>query len=304
MVATYEVRDDAFRRLMAEDAPVQRIAAGFGFTEGPVWRGDHLLFSDIPNNRIVRWRQLPEGPEVTTFRYPACQFVGTARGGSNGLTLDAEGRLLACEHGGRRLSRTEPDGAIVTLADTYQGQRLNSPNDVVARADGSIYFTDPPYGLKDQREEKELPHNGVYRRAPDGALTLLVDDFERPNGLAISPDGRTLYVDDTARGHIRAFDLRADGTVGNGRVFADLRAAERGAPDGMKLDVEGNVWCTGSGGVWVIAPDGTILGRILMPEVTANLAWGGTDNRTLYLTSSTSVCRLECRIAGQPLAAV
>ena len=144
----------------------------------------------------------------------------------------------------------------------------------------------------------------MLRRAPDGTLTLLVEDFERPNGLAISPDGRTLYVDDTTRGHIRAFDLAGDGLVANGRVFADLGAPERGAPDGMKLDVEGNVWCTGAGGVWVIAPAGTILGRILMPEVTANLAWGGAGNRTLFLTASTSVYQLECAVAGQPVSAV
>ncbi len=304
MVAQFEVRDRALRRLIPEEAQVTRIAGGFGFTEGPVWVRDQLLFSDIPHNRIVRWRHLPEGPEVTTFRHPVCAFVGTARGGSNGLTLDAQGRLLACEHGARRLSRTEPDGTVVTLADTYRGRRLNSPNDAVARPDGAIYFTDPPYGLRHQREGQEMPCNGVLRRAPDGTLTLLVEDFARPNGLAISPDGRTLYVDDTARGHIRAFDLAGDGLVANGRVFAALDAAERGAPDGMKLDVEGNVWCTGAGGVWVIAPNGAILGRILMPEVTANLAWGGADHRTLFLTASTSVYQLECAIAGQPVSAV
>jgi gluconolactonase len=304
MVAQFEVRDAAFHRLVPDGAAVQRIAGGFGFTEGPVWTGDALLFSDIPNNRIVRWRALPEGPEVTTLRSPACHPVGTARGGTNGLTLDAQGRLLACEHGGRRLSRAEPDGSVVALAERFDGKRLNSPNDVVARPDGSAYFTDPPYALPNHSEGKELPFNAVFRLAPDGALTPVVDDFERPNGLAISPDGRTLYVDDTARGHIRAFDLRDDGSVGNGRVFADIRAAERGVPDGMKLDVEGNVWCTGAGGVWVIAPTGDVLGRILMPEVTANLAWGGEGDRTLFLTASTSVYRLACGVAGQPLSAV
>jgi gluconolactonase len=306
-VASFEVRDAAFRRLVPEDAIVERVAAGFGFTEGPVWRGDHLLFSDIPNNRIVRWRPLPEGPEVITFRAPACPILpGSRVGGSNGLTLDAQGRLLACEHGARRVTRTEPDGTVVTVAESYQGRHLNSPNDIVARPDGSLYFTDPPYGIidGDQSLHKEMPCNAVLRRDPDGRLTILADDFERPNGLAIAPDGRTLYVDDTARGHIRAFDLRADGTIGNGRLVADIRAAEPGVPDGMKLDAEGNVWCTGAGGVWVIAPDGTVLGRLLMPEVTANLAWGGDDHRTLFLTGSTSLYRLVCTIAGQPLSAV
>jgi len=304
MVARFEVRDAAFRRLVPDDAVVQRIAGGFGFTEGPVWTGEVLLFSDIPNNRIARWRPLPEGPEVTTFRHPACVPVGNARGGSNGLTLDAQGRLLACEHSGRRVSRTEPDGTVITLADRYDGKRLNSPNDVIARSDGSIYFTDPPYALPNLTEGKELSFNGVYRREADGRLTPLVDDFEQPNGLAISPDGRTLYVDDTARGHIRAFDLGPDGGVTHGRVFADIRAAEPGVPDGMKIDTEGNVWCTGSGGVWVIAPSGQVLGRILMPEVTANLAWGGDDRRTLFLTASTSVYRLVCGVVGQALSAI
>ena len=325
MIATIEVRDEAVRRLIPEGARVEQIASGFGFTEGPVWTGDALLFSDIPNNSIMRWEEdlpgdsasqpstpgqaagRPRPPfarKLTTFRHPVCQFVGSARGGSNGLTLDAQGRLLACEHGGRRVSRSGTDGSVETVVDSYQGKRLNSPNDIVARPDGSILFTDPPYALPNHSEGKELDVNGVYRLSPEGALQLLVDDFERPNGLAISPDGGTLYVDDTARGHLRAFDLRADGSVANGRVFADIRSSEPGVPDGMKLDSEGNIWCTGSGGVWIITPSGTVLGRILMPEVTANLAWGGEGNRALFLTASTSVYRLECGIAGQALSSV
>jgi gluconolactonase len=306
-LAQFEIRDEALRRLLGETARVERIAGGLGFTEGPIWRGDHLLFSDIPNNRIVRWRRLSEGPELTTFRAPACPILpGSRVGGSNGLTVDGEGRLLACEHGARRVSRTEADGAIVTLAERYQGKRLNSPNDVVARADGSIYFTDPPYGLdgQDSSPVKELPHNGVYRRSPDGRLTLLVDDFERPNGLAIAPDGRMLYVDDSARGHIRAFRLTADGTLDEGRVLVDLRSSEPGVPDGMKLDSQGNIWCTGAGGVWIVAASGQVLGRILMPEVTANLAWGGPDRRSLFLTASTSLYRLVCAVPGQTVSAV
>jgi gluconolactonase len=325
MVARFEVRDELFRKLVPDGARVEQIATGFGFTEGPVWVGDHLLFSDIPNNAIMRWEEQlldqdtsqQPGQEqgagrprrgfvrkLTTFRHPVCQFYGTARGGSNGLTLDAQGRLLACEHGARRVSITEADGTVTTFADSYQGMHLNSPNDIVARPDGSVYFTDPPYGMRDQSEGKEMHCNGVFHRAPDGTLTLLVEDFERPNGLAISPDGRTIYIDDTARGHIRAFDLGSDGTITNGRVFADIRSSEPGVPDGMKLDSDGNIWCTGAGGVWVIAPSGTVLGRILMPEVTANLAWGGDGNRTLYLTSSTSLCLLECAIAGQALSSI
>ncbi|MCW3978330.1 MAG: SMP-30/gluconolactonase/LRE family protein, partial [Candidatus Bathyarchaeota archaeon] len=195
------------------DAAVEKVAGGFEFTEGPVWVPDgYLLFSDIPASTIYRWT--PGSVSAEVFRAPS--------GRSNGLTLDREGRLLACEHD-RRLSRTEGDGSVVTLAERYEGKLLNSPNDVVVRSDGSIYFTDPPYGLPRQEEGRELDFNGVYRLAPDGALTLLDDSFDRPNGLAFSPDERVLYVNDSRRGHIRAFDVRADGTLSNGRVFAELR---------------------------------------------------------------------------------
>ncbi len=180
MVARYEVRDDAFRRLVAEDAPVQRIAAGFGFTEGPVWRGDHLLFSDIPNKRIVRWRRLPEGPELTTY----------ATGSSNGLTLDRQGNVVAAEHDGRRVTRIADGGRRTVLAERFEGKRLNSPNDIVVKSDGSIYFTDPPYGLTGR---SELGFYGVFRLAPDGKLLLLARDIGYPNGLAFSPDEKLLY---------------------------------------------------------------------------------------------------------------
>ncbi|MER3406440.1 MAG: gluconolactonase, partial [Chloroflexota bacterium] len=249
-----------------------------------------LLFSDIPRNRIVRWRELPEGPEVTTFRYPS--------GNSNGLTLDRQGRLIACEHGNRRVSRTEPDGTVVSLAERYEGRRLNSPNDVVVRSDGGVYFTDPPYGLRNLTEGKELPFQGVYRIEPDGRLTLLVDDFERPNGLAFSPDEMVLYIDDSARRHIRAFDVRPDGTLANGRVFFDMQSPDSGSPDGMKVDVHGNVFCTGPGGTWVMTPAGRLLGRIITPEQPANLAWGGQDWSTLFITARTSVYRLRTATMG------
>lgn len=286
----FEVYDPAFYHLIPQETPIERIAGGFGFTEGPVWRGDHLLFSDIPRNRIVRWRELPEGPEVTTFRYPS--------GNSNGLTLDRQGRLIACEHGNRRVSRTEPDGTVVSLAERYEGRRLNSPNDVVVRSDGGVYFTAPPYGLRNLTEGKELPFQGVYRIEPDGRLTLLVDDFERPNGLAFSPDEMVLYIDDSARRHIRAFDVRPDGTLANGRVFFDMQSPDSGSPDGMKVDVHGNVFCTGPGGTWVMTPAGRLLGRIITPEQPANLAWGGQDWSTLFITARTSVYRLRTATMG------
>jgi len=285
-----EVADPALRRLVAEDARIEHLATGFRFTEGPVWRGNHLLFSDIPNSRIVRWRSLPEGPEISTFRHPS--------GNSNGHTLDRSGRLISCEHSNRRVSRTEADGSVSVVADRYQGRRLNSPNDVVVRSDGVIFFTDPPYGLGPGEPGKELAFNGVYRGDPDGTLTCLVEDFDRPNGLAFSPDERTLYIDDTVRQHIRAFDVDLAGSLSNGRIFAELRSTDRGGADGMKVDVQGNVYCTGPGGVWVLAPDGTHLGRVRPAEVPANVAWGEDDWRTLYMTAQTSLYRLQMAVAG------
>lgn len=287
---TFDVKDPALHELVAPDAPAQRVAGGFGFTEGPVWRGDHLLFSDIPRSRTVRWRLLPEGPEVTTFRTPS--------GNANGLTLDKQGRLLACEHSGRRVSRIAADGTVTAAAERYEGKRLNSPNDVIVRSDGTIYFTDPPYGLRENPEAKELEFNGVYRITPDGTLVLLADDFDRPNGLALSPDEKTLYVDDSPRRHIRAFDVQADGSIGNGRLFLDMSSPDNGSPDGMKVDVEGNIFCTGPGGIWVINPAGELLGRIFLPEQPANLAWGEEDWRMLYVTAQTSLYRIRCRTQG------
>jgi len=288
-----EEYSSVLRQIVPEEAMVEQIAAGFGFTEGPVWRGDHLLFSDIPRNRIVRWRRLGEGPEITTFRCPS--------GNSNGLTLDKSGRLIACEHSMRCITRTEIDGSITVLADRYKGRRLNSPNDVVVRSDGSIYFTDPPYGLKDLSVWKELSFNGVYRLTPDGELVLLVDDFDRPNGLAFSPDETILYVDDTAKSHIRAFDVSPDGNISNDRVLIDMKSPDQGGPDGMKVDQKGNIYSTGPGGLWIIDPNGQCLGRIILPELPANVAWGDEDWRTLYITARTGVYRMRLAISGIPL---
>jgi len=296
-----EARDPRFSHLLAEDAVVERIACGFRFTEGPIWVDDHLLFSDIASSRIVRWTPLPEGPELRTYRFPS-QLA-------NGLTVDASGRLLTCEGASRQLTRTETDGTLTILAHTYQGKRLNAPNDVVVAADGSIYFSDPfwghlfdnPTGERVRLEDRELPFAAVFRVGRDDQLTPVADDFEVPNGLAFSPDFRTLYIDDSRRRHIRAFDVRADGSLTNGRVFATLEAPERGAPDGMKVDQEGNIFCTGPGGVWVLAPDGAILGRIRPPEQPANVAWGDTDLRTLYMTAQTSVYRVRVNVPGVPV---
>ena len=302
-MSSLEVRNAGLHDLIAADASIERIAGGLAFTEGPVWRkrDNTLLFSDIPNNRIVRWRRLPEGPELTTF----------ATGRSNGLTLDGEGQVLAAEHGGRGVSRIADNGARTMLADRFQGKRLNSPNDIVIKSGGAIYFTDPPYAVQPAtpgatRPEgwwaaaipgKEQSCNGVYRLAPGGALQLLVEDFLLPNGLAFSPDEAILYIDDSARKHIRAFDVRADGSLTNSRILLDMASSDPGVPDGLKVDLQGNVFSTGPGGVWVCRADGTFLGRIILPELPANLAWG-EDGSVLFLTARTSVYRIQTKTRG------
>lgn len=294
MAEFLEVYHPRMRQIVPADATIERVAGGLGFTEGPVWLDNSLIFSDIPRNRICRLSFAPEGPVLGTFRHPS--------GHSNGLTIDRAGRLIACEHGNRRVSRTEADGTIVNLATHFQGKRLNSPNDVVARSDGSVYFTDPPYGLPGLTHGKELAVNGVYRIGPDGELGLLVDDFDRPNGLAFSPDESLLYVDDSPRRHVRVFDVHPDGSLGGGRVFADMSATpDRGSPDGMKIAVDGTIFCTGPGAVWVYHPNGDLLGRIVPPEKPANLAWGGADRQTLYITAETSVYRLAVTVVGIPV---
>jgi gluconolactonase len=298
---TLEVRDARLNDLVDPEAPIDRVAGGLGFTEGPVWRGGALLFSDIPNKRIARWRRLPEGPELTTF----------ATGMSNGLTLDRQGRVLAAEHDGRRVSRIADDGTRTVLAERFQGKRLNSPNDIVTKSDGSIYFTDPPYAVVPSRPGTVRPANwwtqpipgkeqtchGVYRIAADGELNLLEDNFALPNGLAFSPDESVLYIDDSAHKHIRAFDVRADGTLTRSRILLDMASDDPGVPDGLKVDVNGNVFCTGPGGVWVCGPDGKLFGRIVFPELPANLAWG-EDGSVLFATARTSVYRLPTKTRG------
>ncbi len=276
------------------DAPEQ-LGTGFLFTEGPVWHptGKFLLFSDMPGDHLRRWSDA-EG--VTTFRKP-CNM-------SNGLTYDRRGRLIACEHASSRLTRTETDGRIVPLATHYQGRQLNSPNDVVCRSDGSLYFSDPPYGrakFYGVERPQELPFQGVYRVGADArAPVLLVDDFDRPNGLCFSLDEARLFVNDTARQHIRVFDVRPDGTLGNGRLWAETKGEAPGAPDGMKLDSAGNVYCCGPGGIHVFDPDARLQEVIAVPEYPANFAWGGDDYRSLFITASTSLYRVRRRVPGLP----
>ena len=287
-----EVIRDEMADLIDPAAEPELVADGFQFTEGPVWDPAQvcLFFSDIPANTIFKWS--PEGG-VVAYRQPSCH--------SNGLTLDGQGRLLSCEHSGRRVS-IEADGELKTVVDSYQGKKLNSPNDLIVCQNGDIIFTDPPYGLSNRHgvaAEQELPFLGVYR-LPFGESEpiLLVDDFERPNGLAITADEKTLYVDDTQRGHIRAFDVQEDGSLANGKVLAELKGDEEGAPDGMKLDRNGNIYCTGPGAVWVFNPVGDLLGKIKLPLPAANLNWGGEDRQTLFFTARTDVYRIACKVGG------
>jgi gluconolactonase len=279
---------------LIEAGDPQQIATGFQFTEGPVWHPDgYLIFSDISASRTYTWQ--PNGT-VAIFREPS--------GFANGLTLDHQRRLIACEHGGRRVSRVAADGTVTTLADSYGGKRLNSPNDVVVKSDGTIYFTDPPYGLAPPHgpsvQEQEQPCNGLYRLTPNGELELLIDDFDRPNGLAFSADESLLYVDDSPRRHVRVFDVLPNGGLANSRIFADMDHPQPGSPDGMKIDSEGHVFVTGATGVWVFEPDGTCLGVIVTPERPANCAWGDPDRQTLYITARTSLYRVRTTVPGLP----
>ena len=278
-----------FQSLFPEKTQLIRVATGFRFTEGPVWfsRGNYLLFSDIPANTIFK---LSANGLVSVFRKPS--------GHSNGLTIDGVGRLITCEHGTRRVTRTEPNGFVTVMADRFEGKRLNSPNDIVVKSNGTIYFTDPPYGIKPNQQEQ--PIQGVYKLVPDTTdMVVVVSDFEKPNGLAFSPDEKTLYIDDSStRRHIRAFDVLPNGNIANGRLFHDMSNEEKGNPDGMKVDRNGTLFCTGPGGVWVFHPKGQHLGTIVTPEKPANCAWGDDDLRTLYITAKTSVYAIRVNTPG------
>jgi len=272
-----------------ETTQAERLATGFVFTEGPLWHPDGFYyFVDVRASML--YRVAPGRPH---------EVVREKTGGGNGTTFDLQGRLILCEGDNRRVTRRAADDRFEVLVDRFEGKRLNRPNDVVCRSDGSIYFTDP--GLRVPLAEREVEHAGVYRIAPDGAVSL-VADFEYPNGLAFSPDERLLYVANTRWAqYIHVLELDADGRMLRRRIFADMSSDETdGVPDGMKVDVEGRVYCTGPGGTWVFAPDGTRLGVIRTPEVPANLAFGGPDLRTLFFTARTSVYTLRAKVPGQP----
>jgi gluconolactonase len=313
--------DPAADRIIPAGAMLERIATGFKWVEGPVWAGDSLFFADIPANSIHKWNP---AKGVTSFLHPSgykgtTPYTGTEPG-SNGMTLDRRGRLTVAGHGQRdvyRLESLSPDAKVTILADSYHGKLLNSPNDLVYKSDGSLYFTDPPYGLQTQKDsdpEKQQPVNGVYRipQAVDrkhgsmparNDLQLLVSDLPRPNGIAFSPDEKYLYVNNSEPKKIwMRYSVQPDGTLAEGKLLYDATADPRlGNPDGMKVDVEGNIYSAGPGGVWIFSPEGKPLATILIAEKVANVAWAGPDRKTLYIAASTSVYRVNLGIAGAPL---
>jgi gluconolactonase len=304
--------DPRLDKLLPKDATVETIARGFIWTEGPAWNkeGKFLVFSDIPHNVVHKWQ---EGKGISDFVKPSGYTGKTPRGGkpgdepgSNGLLFDAEGRLTLCEHGDRRVTRIEKDGKKTVLADNYMGKKLNSPNDLVYHTNGDLYFTDPPYGLLKREKDPalELDFFGVYLFKKDGKLVLLTKEMTRPNGIALSPDEKTLYVanSDPAQPIWKSFPIRGDGTLGEGKVFFDatkwVKEKRPGLPDGMKVDVEGNLWATGPGGVWIFTPDGAVLGNIDTGTNTANVAFGD-DGSTLYIAANHDICRIRTKTKGK-----
>jgi len=308
--------DPALDALIPAGAHLEKIGEGFGFVEGPVWvhsgKPGYLLFSDIPANVIDK--RTPDG-KVTVFLAKS-GFAGDDPGdagflysngnatvplyGSNGITLDKQGRVTYCQHGDRGVMRLEKDGKRTVLADRYEGKRLNSPNDLVYKSDGSLYFTDPSFGLRklDQDPKKELPFSGVYRLA-NGKPQLIIKDLKAPNGIAFSPDEKYLYVDDSFAKTYWRYEVQPDGTVANGKIFFDMSSSkEDGVPDGIKIDQKGNIYGAAPGGVWVFSPEGKHLGTIKPTENPANFAWGDDDAKTLYFTAVTGLYRLRVNIPG------
>jgi gluconolactonase len=301
--------DPRFDALVPKTAKLEKLADGFSWVEGPVWdqQAKAILFSDIPNNVVHKWK---EGDGLTEFLRPA-GYTGSApftgrEPGSNGLTWDSERRLVLCQHGDRRIARLDAPGRFTTLVDRYEGRRLNSPNDLTYRSNGDLYFTDPPYGLPGTFKDpgRELDFTGVYRLAKNGTLTLLTRELKAPNGIAFSPDEKTLYVAQSSGDEpiIMAYPLKADGTIEAGKVLINvkpgMRADKPGGPDGLKVDAQGNLFATGPGGVWVIASDGTHLGTIETAAKTANVAWGD-DGSVLYITADKVLYRIRTSTRGR-----
>lgn len=292
-----DVEDARLLDLCDPAADLECLASGFQFVEGPAWHPvrQDLVFSDIAGDRLYRWRA---ADGVTVFRQPSRM--------ANGNTYDALGRLLTCEHAASRVTRTEPDGTLTIIAARYAGRELNSPNDIVVRSDGAIYFTDPNFGRRPSRvgvpRPQQQPGQAVYRVDPDTlALTRLADDFDQPNGLCFSLDERRLFVNDSARGHIRVFEVDAAGDLRGGQIWAEVVGEGPGVPDGLKVDAQGNVYCAGPGGLHVFSPAGEALGRVRVPEQAANFTWGEADARSLFITATSTLYRLRVRAPGRLL---
>ena len=286
-----QIRDPRFVDIVGSKLRFERLADGFLFTEGPLWDAGRrrLLLSDIPGDTIYEWSHAGTRP----FRKPSNK--------SNGLAFDREGRPLCCEHATSRVTRIEPDGAVTVIASEYAGRQLNSPNDVIVKSDGAIYFTDPTYGRMEYYgvpREPQLAFRGVYRVDPRGVV-LLADDFAQPNGLCFSADERRLFVNDTERMHIRVFDVRDDGTVSGGRVWAEVSGEGEGAPDGMKIDSDGYLYCCGPGGIHVFDQTSRCLGVIRVPQPAANFTWGDEDLASLFITASDALYRTRVRTPGR-----
>lgn len=294
--ADFDIRNEAeFKKCVPSGAKVEKLASGMGFLEGPQWvpssGGDYLVFSDIPNNELKKWTA---AGGVTTFRQPSHN--------SNGNSLDRQGRLVTAEHSGRRVSVTEKDGAVKTVVDAFEGRKLNSPNDLAVKSDGTFWFTDPDYGLKNKpgskdKDGKEQPGNYLYRFDPRSRqIAALVKDFDKPNGICFSPDERRLFVADSGQPkHIRVFDVKSDGTLGGGTVFCQI---DNGVPDGIRCDSEGRIWSSAGDGVHIFAPDGSLVGKILVPESPANLCFGGKDLKTLFITARKSLYKIDVTAKG------
>ena len=311
--------DPALDKIVGPDSKLERVATGFKkWTEGPVWtREGILLFAEIPANNIIQWTP---GKGASVFIHPS-GYEGSEpykgpEPGSNGMTLDADGRVSVAGHARRnvwRMESVDPKAQITILADSYQGKKLNSPNDLVYKSDGSLYFTDPPYGLQTQGDDdpqKALKVNGVYRlpgarqhkpgAPPDrDQLQLVIKDLPRPNGLAFSPDERFLYIADSGKRQWLRYRVQDDGSVTDGKLFLDASTdPAKGSPDGIRVDKEGNIYGSGPGGVWIISPDGKHIGTIKVPEVVSNVAWGDADGKRLYITASTSLFRIQLKVPG------
>ena len=296
--------DEKLDDLLARDARAEILASGFDWVEGPVWdkKNGHLLFSNIPKNRIHKWHP-KEGVSVflEPSGYDGPDKVQGREPGSNGLAFDSEGRLVVCDHGNRRVYRYK-DGAKETLADKFDGKRFSSPNDLVINSGGDVYFTDPPYGLA-RKQDREITWNGVYLLRKSGKVELLTKEFTRPNGIALSPDEKTLYVSQSDRAKMiyKSFPVKDDGTLSSGKLFFDATKwvdHDPGSADGMAVDAKGNIWATAPGGVLILSPKGKPLGRIMTGRPTANCTFGSKDGKTLFLTANKLLCRIKTNVKG------